>query len=116
MFHFGLDEYSKDMLLSLTIKLVLVHDDDKHLATLKSFSVQRYFKSMETTRCHSNTYYVNLAFTECKKNCVPLSSSNRRNRSGWGGATRPTLFTTLPMFYLMWGVEGGEERIINKLV
>ena len=67
MFHFGLDEYSKDMLLSLTIKLVLVHDDDKHLATLKSFSVQRYFKSMETTRCHSNTYYVNLAFTECKK-------------------------------------------------
>ena len=41
MFHFGLDEYSKDMLLSLTIKLVLVHDDDKHLATLKSFSVQR---------------------------------------------------------------------------
>ena len=62
MFHFGLDEYSKDMLLSLTIKLVLVHDDDKHLATFKSFSVQRYFKYMETTRCHSNTYYVNLDF------------------------------------------------------
>ena len=103
MFHFGLNEYSKNMLLSVTIKLVrdicvvniivyhvtLVHDDDKYLATLKSFSVQRYFKSMETTRCHSNAFYVNLALTECKKKCSIISSSNRRG-IGLDGAGHPS--------------------------